>query len=77
MCFRSSGRGGDQFGGEYWGDNPWKSIWINNYGCIHMTAADITVNEPTRALFVEGGAQFDVGEGRIVRMISDCSPNMV
>ena len=55
---------GDQFGGEYWGDNPWKSIWINNYGCIHMTAADITVNEPTRALFVEGGAQFDVGEGR-------------
>ena len=55
---------GDQFGGEYRGNDPWKSIRVNCYGCIHMTAADIMVNEPTRGLFVDGGAQLDVGEGR-------------
>ena len=55
---------GDQFGGRYDGTTPWKSIWINCYGCIHMNAADIMVDEPTRGLFVDGGAQFDVGEGR-------------
>ncbi len=54
---------GDQFGGEYIGNNPWQSIWVNCYGCLHMTNTDVTVSEPTRGLFVDGGAQFDVGGG--------------
>jgi len=54
---------GDQFGGEYIGNNPWQSIWVNCYGCLHMTNADVTVSEPTRGLFVDGGTQLDVGDG--------------
>jgi len=54
---------GDQFGGEYIGNDPWKSIHINCYGCLHMTNVDVTVSEPTRGLFVDGGTQLDVGDG--------------
>ena len=54
---------GDQFGGEYIGNDPWQSIRVNCYGCLHMTNVDVMVSEPTRGLFVDGGAQLDVGGG--------------
>ena len=53
---------GDQFGGRYDGADAWKSIRINNYGCVNIADADVVVNEPTRGLFVDGGAQFNVPE---------------
>lgn len=53
---------GDQFGGRYDGADAWKSIRINNYGCVNIADADVVVNEPTRGLFVDGGVQFNVPE---------------
>jgi hypothetical protein len=53
---------GDQFGGRYDGADAWKSIRINNYGCVNIADADVVINEPTRGLFVDGGAQFNVPE---------------
>lgn len=53
---------GDQFGGRYDGADAWKSIRINNYGCVNIADADVVINEPTRGLFVDGGVQFNVPE---------------
>jgi hypothetical protein len=52
----------DQFGGRYDGADAWKSIRINNYGCVNIADADVVINEPTRGLFVDGGVQFNVPE---------------
>ena len=58
---------GDQFGGRYEGGAAWRSIHVNNYGCINVVG-DMTVDEPTRGFFVDGGVQFNVSDGKTLTL---------
>ena len=55
---------GNAFGGTYIGTTAWKSFHVNCYGRI-IASGKTTFNEPTRGMFVEDGAQFQVTDGGV------------
>ena len=54
---------GRNLGGAYSGETSWKAFTISNNSHV-VVNDDVTLDEPTRGVFVTVGAQFDVPEGK-------------
>ena len=56
---------GNALGGTYVGTTAWKSFHINCYGKVFVSDSVVSFSEPTRGMFVESGAQFQVTPGAV------------
>ena len=56
---------GNALGGTYVGTTAWKSFHVNCYGKVFVSDCVVSFSEPTRGMFVESGAQFQVTPGAV------------
>ena len=56
---------GNALGGTYVGATAWKSFHVNCYGKVFVSDSVVSFSEPTRGMFVESGAQFQVTPGAV------------
>lgn len=54
-------------GGVYSGTNSWKALQVTGYSYVQCSG-DIVLAEPTRGLFVDGGARFNVPSGKTLEI---------
>ncbi len=54
-------------GGVYSGTNSWKALQVTGYSYVQCSG-DIVLSEPTRGLFVDGGARFNVPSGKTLEI---------
>lgn len=54
-------------GGAYDGEDSWKALHVDGYSYIECSG-DIVLAEPTRGLFVDGGARFNVPSGKTLEI---------
>ena len=54
-------------GGVYEGADSWKALQVTGYSYVECSG-DIVLSEPTRGLFVNGGARFNVPSGKTLEI---------
>lgn len=62
-------KNGDSLGGDYDGDDGWKAIALTDYAYLKFTESS-TLARPTRGLYFNGGAVFEVGSGKSLTISS-------
>ena len=68
-CIRVTINDGSNIGGVYNREDYWKAFSVANHSYVTF-AKDVTLNEPTRGLFIDGAARFDVPSGKTVMINS-------
>ena len=67
MALRMEFHDARNLGGAYEGEDSWKSFHVDGYSYIECSG-DIVLAEPTRGLFVDGGARFHVPAGKTLEI---------
>ena len=58
---------GRNLGGVYEGKDSWKAFRVDGYSYVECSG-DIVLSQPTRGLFVDGGARFNVPSGKTLEI---------
>lgn len=61
---------GRNLGGAYSGDDAWKALTVKGNSKVSVRN-DVTLNEPTRGIYIENAARFDVPEGKNLTIMQD------
>ena len=67
MAARMTFHDARNLGGTYSGADSWKALQVTGYSYVDCSG-DIVLSEPTRGLFVNGGARFNVPSGKTLEI---------